>query len=263
METQKERRSRLSKERYLNDLVFREKVKAMAKAKYANDENYKKKVKARAKAAKRELAATINQKRRDDYRKKAEEAGRTVRKTHAIIIGETKRERQTRLQKERRNNDPFKKERAKARSEKLRERRINDPVYKAIENAKRREYLKNNHKVTPLAKAKSNMRRRFRTALKRNNQSKSNKISTMIGCTWPFFYGWITSQFTKEMNWKNYGTVWHIDHITPLSFFDVCNQAHIKQAWHYTNLRPLEAEANIRKGANIITHQPELVIALV
>jgi hypothetical protein len=209
------------------------------------------------------LAATINQKRRDDYRKKAEEAGRTVRKTHAIIIGETKRERQTRLQKERRNNDPFKKERAKDRSEKRKKRCINDPFYKESINAKRREYRKNKNKTNVLAKAQCNMRRRFRAALKRNNQTKSDKMGTMIACTWPFFYKWIASQFTKEMNWENYGTVWHIDHITPLSFFDVCNQAHMKQAWHYTNLSPLEAEANIRKGANIITHQPELVIALV
>ena len=261
MDTQKEQRSRLLKERYANDVAFREKIKARSKQKYANDENYREKVKARARISKPASTAETRQKRRDEYGKKTANKP-VIRKKHEIIIGETKRERQTRLQKERRKNDPLKKEQAKIRSQKLKERRINDPVYKTSENAKRRNYLKNNHKPTPLAKAKSNMRRRFRTALKRNNQSKSDKMSTMIGCTWAFFYRWITSQFTKEMNWENYGTVWHIDHITPLCSFDVCNQAHMKQAWHYTNLRPLEAEANIRKGANIITHQPELVIAL-
>jgi hypothetical protein len=50
------------------------------------------------------------------------------------------------------------------------------------------------------------------------------------------------------MSWENYGTHgWHIDHIIPLA------SAHTKEdvyrLWHYSNLRPLWAEDNWKKGA--------------
>jgi hypothetical protein len=49
------------------------------------------------------------------------------------------------------------------------------------------------------------------------------------------------------MSWENYGK-WHIDHIKPLSLFDLEDPEQLKQACHYTNLQPLWAEENIRKG---------------
>ena len=51
------------------------------------------------------------------------------------------------------------------------------------------------------------------------------------------------------MSWDNHGE-WHIDHIIPLSsakdeyeFFKLC---------HYTNLQPLWANENYKKGKKII-----------
>ena len=46
------------------------------------------------------------------------------------------------------------------------------------------------------------------------------------------------------MTWENYGTRWHVDHITPLSAFEPGDMA----AWCLSNLRPLWAEANIAKS---------------
>ena len=114
----------------------------------------------------------------------------------------------------------------------------------------------------PLNKAKSNMRKRFRDALKHYRQTKRDKMSTMIGCTWAFFDQWIASQFKRGMKWENYGKVWHIDHIEPLARFDVTDQNDMKRAWHYSNLRPLKAAENLKKGAKIVTCQPELTIAM-
>jgi 5-methylcytosine-specific restriction endonuclease McrA len=64
------------------------------------------------------------------------------------------------------------------------------------------------------------------------------------------------------MSWKNHGSVWHIDHITPLAAFDLYNNEHIQRAWHYTNLRPLRSKENMQKADKIITHQPELMIEM-
>ena len=52
------------------------------------------------------------------------------------------------------------------------------------------------------------------------------------------------------MNWENYGSYWHIDHIKPKSLFifESLEDEEFKQCWSLNNLRPLEAKENIRKG---------------
>lgn len=58
--------------------------------------------------------------------------------------------------------------------------------------------------------------------------------------------------FTKMMSWSNYGSYWHIDHITPASSFDVRDEEQMKQCWALNNLRALPAKENISKGAKRI-----------
>ena len=51
------------------------------------------------------------------------------------------------------------------------------------------------------------------------------------------------------MNWKNYGfRGWHIDHIKPLSSFDLSDRNQLLEACHYTNLQPLWWYENLSKG---------------
>ncbi len=67
----------------------------------------------------------------------------------------------------------------------------------------------------------------------------------------------IESKFLPGMNWDNYGTwtkngpmKWHIDHIRPVSSFDIKNTSceDFKKCWALSNLQPLWAIDNIKKS---------------
>lgn len=60
----------------------------------------------------------------------------------------------------------------------------------------------------------------------------------------------LEAQFDKSMSWENYGKEWHIDHITPVSSFDLlAGRDVVRQCWSLANLRPLAAGENRRKSA--------------
>jgi hypothetical protein len=148
-----------------------------------------------------------------------------------------------------------KREYAKRYHEKL---KINNPD----EFYRRQRIATKKQRQKPKNKAKENLRCRFRDKFEHYRKTRKNSLSNMIGCTWRFFVSWIESKFTKKMKWDNYGQYWHIDHIEPLASFDHSNDEHVRKAWHYTNLRPLEAKENMRKSDNIMTHQPELMMVI-
>lgn len=69
-----------------------------------------------------------------------------------------------------------------------------------------------------------------------------------LGCSIEDFKGYISNFFVGGMTWDNYGE-WHLDHIKPLSKFDLTDRIQFKEACHYTNYQPLWAKDNLVKGA--------------
>jgi hypothetical protein len=58
----------------------------------------------------------------------------------------------------------------------------------------------------------------------------------------------------EGMNWENYGHKrgqWSIDHIKPLSRFDLTDRDQFLEANHYLNLQPLWHSDNVRKGKSL------------
>jgi hypothetical protein len=95
------------------------------------------------------------------------------------------------------------------------------------------------------------LRARIANMIRKNKQGKTELTSKSIGCSARELCAWLEKQFDSVMNWDNYGAHWHVDHIVPLSHFDLTNQAHRMRANHYTNLRPLEARQTMSRGNRI------------
>ena len=93
------------------------------------------------------------------------------------------------------------------------------------------------------------------SAFRRQRYSKGSKTHELLGCDFETFVGWIVSQWEPWMGWHNYGVqkkngprMWHVDHIIPVSLFDLRDEAQARKAFHYKNCRPLCAVQNISEG---------------
>jgi hypothetical protein len=81
------------------------------------------------------------------------------------------------------------------------------------------------------------------------NNQKSGSAVKDLGCTIPELKQYLESKFQEGMSWDNHGLHgWHIDHITPLASFDLTDREQFLKACHYTNLQPLWAKDNLKKG---------------
>jgi len=55
------------------------------------------------------------------------------------------------------------------------------------------------------------------------------------------------------MTWENYGkNGWHVDHIIPISFFNMEDATEQRMCFHYTNLQPLWWKENLEKSNKLI-----------
>ena len=79
------------------------------------------------------------------------------------------------------------------------------------------------------------------------NKQKTGSAVRDLGCTIEEFKIYIENKFTEGMSWENYGK-WHLDHIKPLSKFDLTDREQFLQACHYKNMQPLWGIDNLRKG---------------
>lgn len=129
---------------------------------------------------------------------------------------------------------------------------------KAVRNANR----KNKLKTDPSYRLDCAVRGVARSAFKRQGYSKSESTNKLLGCSPSFLRDWISSKFKRGMTLENYGhKTWHIDHIIPLSTFDLSDPNQAAIACHYTNLQPMWAKENITKGAKITHPQMSLLLS--
>lgn len=100
----------------------------------------------------------------------------------------------------------------------------------------------------------ASIRTRIRNAL---NGAGKGGVSTakLLGASIVEVRAHIEARFIEDMTWDNWGRgwggrrEWHLDHVRPLASFDLTDPAQLALACHYTNLQPLWAIDNLKKGA--------------
>ena len=110
----------------------------------------------------------------------------------------------------------------------------------------RRKWESKKYKNDGFFRMKKNMRNRIRDYIKGENIGIRTK--DIVGIDYNEFRDYISSMFTEGMTWENYGK-WHLDHKVPLC--SAKNKEELLLLNHYTNLQPLWAEENLRKGGKI------------
>lgn len=118
-------------------------------------------------------------------------------------------------------------------------------------NERINNWAKKRRKINILHKLKENIRIRTNFALRDKIWNKQDIFYNYIGCSIEFLKQHLESKFTKGMTWDNYGKFgWHIDHIVPLSSAKTPEKLY--KLCHYTNLQPLWAKDNLKKGNRIL-----------
>ena len=121
---------------------------------------------------------------------------------------------------------------------------------------KKNEYYRNRKETDPLFKLRCNIRSSIGIHMKKQGYTKRSKTHQILGCDFETFKAHLEKQFTKGMNWSNYGE-WHLDHIYPVSLAK--DEAHLIELNHYTNFQPLWAIDNLKKGNKIQEKQLFLI----
>jgi len=128
---------------------------------------------------------------------------------------------------------------------------IIDPEFYKKENIKKKEYKRNymktrmkndiNFRIT------KNIRTRVYSAVKGIKKYNTQKLT---GYTIIELKSYLAAKFIDGMAWDNYGK-WHIDHIKPCASFNMSDINEQLKCFHYTNLQPLWAIDNIKKGCSL------------
>jgi hypothetical protein len=128
---------------------------------------------------------------------------------------------------------------------------------------RRRESMKKIY-ATPKGKLNHIMASSIGHSLK--NRSKAGRHwESLVNYTVDSLKAHIEKQFKPGMTWENYGTVWHIDHKTPLAafHFERPDDIDFHLCWSLKNLQPLDAKENMSKKDKLDRpFQPSLAMAI-
>ena len=104
----------------------------------------------------------------------------------------------------------------------------------------------------PLEKMKRVIRSRIISALKQKNKHTIE----YLGCSVTEYLNWLL-KYDSRYTLENRGKEWHIDHVIPISKFDLNKQEEQLIAFNWRNTMPMSAKENLSKNNKIIKSQIE------
>ncbi len=111
-------------------------------------------------------------------------------------------------------------------------------------------WAKSKLKSDPLFAVKKRIRSLISNAFASIGCRKNADTQRILGCTFEEFQQHLERQFTDGMSWEKMGVEIHMDHIIPLA--TAKTEQDVIALNHFSNLRPLWAEENIKKGAKLL-----------
>ncbi len=106
----------------------------------------------------------------------------------------------------------------------------------------------------PTEKFKRYIRTRIYNCLRNKNKSKHSV--EYLGCSSDEYLKWILNN-NFNYNLENHGKEWHIDHVIPISKFDLNSEEQQLIAFNWRNTMPLSCKENLSKNNKIIQSQIE------
>ena len=133
--------------------------------------------------------------------------------------------------------------------------RLNNPQRAA--QLQREGYQKHKHKRVAWEREyrRKNANRRISVSLRNRLNAvlrgnvKVSSVLALLGCSLNEFKKHFQSKFTEGMSWQKFlnGEI-HIDHTIPCASYDLSKEAEQRSCFHFSNLQPLWARDNLRKG---------------
>jgi hypothetical protein len=106
----------------------------------------------------------------------------------------------------------------------------------------------------PDEKFKRYIRTRIYNCLRNKNKTKHSV--EYLGCSSDEYFKWILD-YDNDCSLDNHGKVWHVDHVIPISKFDLNNQEEQLLAFNWRNTMPLSCKENLSKNNKIVKEQIE------
>lgn len=104
----------------------------------------------------------------------------------------------------------------------------------------------------PAEKFKRYIRTRIYNCLRYKNKTKH--AIDYLGCSSEEYFKWIFN-YNNDYDLENHGKEWHIDHVIPISKFDLTNESQQLLAFNWRNTMPLASKENLAKNNKIIQEQ--------
>jgi len=100
------------------------------------------------------------------------------------------------------------------------------------------------------------LKRKIRSNILRYIKNKNKRTMEYLGCSREEYMKWLMSN-NNDYTYENHGKEWHIDHVIPLSKFNINDEEEQLIAFNWRNTMPLSCKENLKKNNKIIKSQNE------